>query len=107
MRNLFTLFATVFLVSSAQASQDCEFLNADDLSPEDISIMFSVRPAQATPTSTRLTQEAHTPGLSKEKDQRICYLLIFSPQSGSEPVMKPVNCEAITTGKASDPAKAG
>jgi len=58
MRALTVLFLATVLTSSAQASQDCEFLNAYDLSEEDVSIMLSVRrPAQPVMTDTLLAKD--------------------------------------------------
>lgn len=57
MRALTVLFLATVLTSSAQASEDCGFLNAYDLSEEDVSIMLSVRPAQPAKAETLLAQD--------------------------------------------------
>lgn len=110
MRAFLTLFSAVLLSSAAQAGQDCEFLNASDLSEEDISIMVSVRPIQPTSTDTRLARETPLPLADHANDPRACYLLILTNKSGSEPVMKRVDCEAgeaITTSQTRQPGLAG
>lgn len=107
MRTLTAIFLAAVLTSTAQAGEDCQFLNAHDLSEEDISIMLSVRPAQAALPDTRLAMQLPTPDSRAKDDVRVCLISMHisdpqrSVEAGWEPVIKQVNCE---TGKVMTPA---
>jgi hypothetical protein len=99
MRALTFLFLSTVLTSSAQAGQNCEFLNAYDLSEEDVSIMLSVRPARAVIPETQLAMPVPAFESGAKGAMRVCYLRVpntdpqLSVEAGWDPVIQKVNCE--------------
>jgi hypothetical protein len=51
-------FATLLAAPLANAADDCQFLTAEDLSAEDVSIMVSVRPQPVVANPTRYAQKS-------------------------------------------------
>lgn len=100
MRTLTALFLAAVLTSSAQAEQDCEFMNAYDLSEEDVSIMLSVRPAQAVMPETQLAMPQPASESVAKEAVRACYQLVpntdpqLTVEAGWDIVFKKINCEA-------------
>lgn len=99
MRALTVLSLAVFLTSSALASDDCEFLNAYDLSEEDVSIMLSVRPARAFVPETELAMPLPAIDSGALAAVQICYQQVpntdpqLSVEAGWDPVIRKFNCK--------------
>lgn len=99
MRTLTAIFLAAVLTSTAQAGQECEFLNAYDLSEEDVSIMLSVRRTQAVTPDTQLAEQLPTPESLTKEAMRVCYQRVpntdpqLSVEAGWDPVIKKIHCE--------------
>jgi hypothetical protein len=117
MRTLTAIFLAAVLTSTAQAGQECEFLNAYDLSEDDVSIMLSVRRSQAVMPDTQLAEQLPTPESRAKEAVRVCYQRVpntdpqLSVEAGWDPVIKEIHCETgevITlTPRQQKPAVAG
>jgi len=116
MRTLTAFFLATVLTSSAQAGEDCELLNAYDLSEEDVSIILSVRRTQTVVPDTQLAKQLPSSESRAKEAVQVCYLRVLntdpqlSVEAGWDPVIKQINCEtgqAITLAPEQKPAVAG
>jgi len=99
MRTINALFLAAVLTSTAQAGDDCELLNAYDLSEEDVSIILSVRRTQTVMPDTLLAKQTPSPESRTKEAVQVCYLRVpntdpqLSVEAGWDPVIKKINCE--------------
>jgi len=103
MRKLIPFLTATILVSTVHAGQDCHYLNAHELSEEDISIMESVRPVRAGSIRHQLDLQPFETTPNKSSVERVCLRTIpttdpqLSIEAGWDPVIKKVNCETGET----------
>jgi hypothetical protein len=99
MRTFTALFLAAVLSSPVQAGDDCELLNAYDISEEDVSIILSVRRVQTDMPNTLLAKQLKSPEARTNESMQVCYLSVpntdpqLSVEAGWDPVFKKINCK--------------
>jgi hypothetical protein len=93
------LLASTVLASTVHAGQSCHYLNAYDLSEEDVSIMESIRPVRAETVKHPVLPQPIKNASNTSSAARVCLLTVpttdpqLSIEAGWDPVVKKVNCE--------------